>query len=329
MYARNFRRLYARYGPWDIVHSHVHYYSGVVLTLAAWLGVETRILHVHPPVDLKPPSLQRSLYRAAMFALLRRNATHLLACSRTSLDAAIADVGYDMPCRTIVYNGIDTSLFEKRIDRRAVRQSLGLPVGVPLICYVARFVPHKNHRQILRVASRLNEGGIRAHFVFAGSHGSELESVSAAAKARPDISLALGVEDVTGLLLASDAFVFPSLEEGFGIVALEAQAAGLPVIATNLATIKEACAPSHHDLMFPPDDDEGLLAQLRRILDDAPLRHRLGADGRAWVQRFSVESSLASLVRIYESATRPAGNVRSGMPVPPERAAGSAHPGQI
>ncbi len=102
--------------------------------------------------------------------------------------------------------------------------------------------------------------------------------------------------------MASDAFIFPSLEEGFGIVALEAQAAGLPVIASNLPAIREACAPSHRDLMFEPNNDDALLFQLKLLLGSQAFRDRLSADGREWATRFTVEASLASLVDVYESA---------------------------
>jgi glycosyltransferase involved in cell wall biosynthesis len=302
-YFRNLKRICAENGPYDIIHSHVHYYSGVVLTMGRWLKTPVRIVHVHPAVDLKPPSWKRTVYKESMFALLRRSATHLLTPSQTSLDAAVAQTHYQMPCRRIVYNGIDLSLFGRTVDRAAVRRRLGMPTDLPIITYVARFVPHKNHRQILRVADRLNAERTMAHFAFAGTHGSELPHLREAAGQRRDVSMLVGLEDVTELLMASDVFVFPSLEEGFGIVALEAQAAGLPVIASNLATIREACAPSHREFMFEPNNDDELLFQLRKVLACPELRSDLAYDGRQWVKNFSVEASLSSLIDVYESAT--------------------------
>lgn len=302
VYLRNFRRLYAQSGPYDILHSHVHYYSGIVLTIGRLLGVPVRIAHVHPAQDLKPPSWKRTVYRESMFALLRSSATHLLTPSQTSLQAAVAQTGYRVSCRKVVYNGIDLSRFEKKVDRPQVRRRLGLPTGIPLVCYVARFAPNKNHRQILRIADRMNRSGKAAHFVFAGSHGSEMDYLAQASTPRTDVSMLIGLEDVTELLMASDVFLFPSLEEGFGIVALEAQAAGLPVVASNLATIREACAPSHRELMFEPDHDDALISQLRRVIESPTLRERLAEDGRRWVRGFSVDASVASLIEVYDSA---------------------------
>jgi glycosyltransferase involved in cell wall biosynthesis len=301
-YYRNLKRLYAEYGPYDIIHSHVHYYSGVVLTIGRRLGIPVRIVHSHPEVDLKPPSWTRTIYRDLMFALLRRSATHLVAPSKTSLDAAIAQTGYRMPWRKILYNGVDLGAFDRPLDQVCVRERLGLPLDIPLVTYVARFAPHKNHRQILRVSERLNARTKIAHFVFAGSHGAELESVSKASASRADLTVLLGLKDITELLAASDVFVFPSLEEGFGIVALEAQAAGLPVIASDLATIREACAPSQRTLMFEPGNDDAFLFQLTRVLESSALRERVASEGRQWVKAFSIDASLASLTEMYEAA---------------------------
>lgn len=302
LYFKHFKRLYAENGPYDILHSHVHYYSGVDLTIGQWLNIPVRIVHVHPARDLQAPSWQRTIYRELMFALLRRSATHLLTPSQTSLDAAIAQAGYKIPCRRIVYNGIDLEAYTKRVDRVDVRRRLGLPVDVPLVSYVARFWRNKNHQQILRVAERLNAKDKLAHFVFAGSHGDELGRLKQACSRRTDMSMLVGLEEITDLLMASDVFVFPSLEEGFGIVALEAQAAGLPVIASNLATIREACAPSHRKLMFETNDDDAFLLRLKRVLESPALRDSLSLDGREWVKDFSVEASLSALVEVYEAA---------------------------
>ena len=120
------------------------------------------------------------------------------------------------------------------------------------------------------------------------------------AAAREDVSMIVGLPDVSRLLMASDVFVFPSLEEGFGVVALEAAAAGLPVVATSLPTIREAVGPSCQELMFEPNDYRTAAKHVLRVLANAGLRKRLAADGREWAARFSVERSVEELVSVYE-----------------------------
>ncbi len=171
--------------------------------------------------------------------------------------------------------------------------------------YVARFFPHKNHRQVLRIADRLAATGGQPHFALVGSHGPLQEHISAEVARRGNVSIFTEMGDTTDLLLASDVFIFPSLEEGFGIVALEAAAAGLPVVAAGWDSIREACAPSHRALMFEPDNDVEAIARLELLLSDPVLRQNLARDGRDWVKNFSVEASLRTLLDFYDSALRP------------------------
>jgi len=134
-----------------------------------------------------------------------------------------------------------------------------------------------------------------------GSSGPLLSSYQQLAHERADLSVLANVSNIAPLLAASDLFFFPSLNEGFGMVAIEAAAAGLPVVASDLPTIREACAPGHRDFVFPPDDDEAACRSLVSIMSDDNLKNRLAEEGRQWVVRFSVEESIRSLTSAYRN----------------------------
>ncbi len=85
-YARNFRRAVGENGGYDIVHSHVYLFSGFVLRIAHQMGIPGRIAHMYPPTDMRG-GLVRPAYKWLMNALLHRHATHILACSQTTLEA--------------------------------------------------------------------------------------------------------------------------------------------------------------------------------------------------------------------------------------------------
>ncbi len=191
-YFENFRRLYAENGPYEILHSHVHYFSGVVLTIGQWLKIPASNRALHPAEDLKPSSWKRTIYRELhMFALLRRSATHLLTPSQTSLDdAAIAQAAYKTPCRKIIYNGIDLGSFQGKVDRNEARRRFGFanePSPQARLCGPVR-AAQKSSAGSRAVAERLNAGGAVAHFVLAGTHGSELTSLEEAVSQRRDVS---------------------------------------------------------------------------------------------------------------------------------------------
>jgi glycosyltransferase involved in cell wall biosynthesis len=301
-FARNFQRILAEQGPFDVVHSHIYLFSGYLLWLAGRARPRPyRISNIYPPWDHKKNNLARKLYRRGSAFLIGRHADELLFCSQHSLESFLGEFPFLRQPRSVHYPGIDLSPFRQSVSRQEIREQLGLPVDKPLVTYVARFSPHKNQAQMVRVADQLNRDGYRFHFAMAGSHGTEMPAMQQAATQRPYVSVLTGLPDISPLMLASDVFFFPSLHEGFGMVAAEAAAAGLPVVATRLATIMEACPSGCHELMFPADDDQAAGANLLRVLEDESLRERLSVDARAWSRRMSTEASAEALVQTYRS----------------------------
>jgi glycosyltransferase involved in cell wall biosynthesis len=298
-YGTEFKRIVRANGPYDVVHSHVYLFSGFVLRLAATMGIPTRIAHVHPCVDQKQDRLFRGVYRRFMTQWISRHATCVVSPSDSSLAAfkAICDTRH---LHTgVVPNAVEIERFERPLDRNVARRKHALPIDKPIILYVARFAPHKNHDQFLRIADRMNRDGGRFHFVLVGSGGPLMQDIRRNVLSRRDVTLVTDLTDVSEILRASDLFLFPSLNEGFGVVAIEAAAAGLPVVATDLPTIREACAPSMHPFSFPPNDDAKAMDSIRTILADETLHARLSAEGREFAKRFSLERSLRELTGLY------------------------------
>jgi glycosyltransferase involved in cell wall biosynthesis len=102
-------------------------------------------------------------------------------------------------------------------------------------------------------------------------------------------------EDVPELMRAADVVAIPSRWEGFGLVAVEAMAAGVAVVASAVGGLPEVLGDAA--LFVPPEDPGALRAAIQRLLGDADLRRELGARGRARARRFAVER----MVRAYES----------------------------
>jgi len=298
-YAPRFRWILREYGPYHVVHSHVYWFSGYVMRLSYWQGVSRRIVHVYPCEDLKRQSLARRLYRKIMCHWIAEYATGILADSQAALAQFAQSCSYSRHPQAVIYPVVDLSPFNRRVDRAEVRRKYGLPCDLPIVLYVARFFPHKNHKGFLEIARQVNAQGRLAHFVMAGSYGPLLPELQEAAQRRADVSISTGVEDVSELMMACDLFVFPSLNEGFGIVALEAQSAGLPVIATNLPSIREVLAPSLRPLMFEPDALNKAASNIKKTLLNAAYRERLVQEGREWVQDFNVHTSIAELLDFY------------------------------
>lgn len=110
-------------------------------------------------------------------------------------------------------------------------------------------------------------------------------------------------EAVPAFLQSLQMFAMPSRAESFGVAALEAQACGVPVVATRVGGLPEAVADNVGGLLVPPNDPPALAAALRTLLDDPPRRSALGRAGREWVrERYEWQTNVTQMLAVYERA---------------------------
>jgi glycosyltransferase involved in cell wall biosynthesis len=112
-------------------------------------------------------------------------------------------------------------------------------------------------------------------------------------------------ESVSPLLRSFDVFVLPSRYEGLPLSVLEAMEVGLPIVATDVGSVREALTAEETGLLVPPGDAVGLAGAVRRLLDDRDLRRRLGDAARArWAAEFDAATMVAAYERLYETLAR-------------------------
>ncbi len=109
-------------------------------------------------------------------------------------------------------------------------------------------------------------------------------------------------EDLDAFIGCFDLFVHPASAEGLGVAVLKASAAGVPVVACDAGGVSEAVSDGETGLLVPPDDADALGEAIARLLDDEPLRERLGAAGRQRMQNDFSTATMADAHRVlYES----------------------------
>ena len=241
LYARNFKRILREYGPYDIIHSHVHHFSGYVLRLAHQVGIPSRIAHSHN--DTSSIEARAGLYRRLYFALTRwwvfRYATLGLGCSRDALANLFGSTWETDPRWRVLYYGIDLTLFQDFVNPIAVRTELGIPADAFVVGHVGRFDEQKNHKFLVEIAAEVakREPKMRLLLVGDGPLRPSIEQ-KVAQLGLTDMVIFAGIRSDTPRLMlgAIDMFLFPSLHEGLPLVLLEAQAAMLPCIFSNAIT---------------------------------------------------------------------------------------------
>ncbi len=115
-------------------------------------------------------------------------------------------------------------------------------------------------------------------------------------------------DDVPVLLTAADLFVFPSRFEGLPGAVLEAQAMGLPIVASDIPSVAEVVPSADHGLLVPPDDPAALAAAVEQILDEPDRAAAMGACNRqAFLELHTLERSVESMADLYRRLARATG----------------------
>ncbi|NLE99740.1 MAG: glycosyltransferase family 1 protein, partial [Anaerolineales bacterium] len=308
-YARNLRRVLRQNGPYDVVHSHVHHFNGVIMVVTRHAGVPMRISHHHTVTlheDTRASSVRR-LYLLVTTRAVASCATHCLACSEPAAHA-IGGPRWSSDARwQVLHCGIDLAPFRmtRLADRRAVRAELGIPQGAPVVGHVGRFVRTKNHAFLLDVFANVLEQLPDARLLLVGD-GPLRDAAETKAKAigvRSSVVFTGVRDDVPRVMTsAMDVFVFPSIWEGLPVSVLEAQAAGLPCIVSLAA----------------PNESIVTGSQVRSLSLDEPLEE--WADSVVSVIRsrprfpssldaitgssFDIEKSVERVARVYQECLR-------------------------
>ncbi|MGB8541643.1 MAG: glycosyltransferase [Candidatus Acidiferrales bacterium] len=242
-FRRSFRKM-LREGRYDVVHSHVYLFSGLLLRWAKDEGIPIRIAHCHTCRDDKPDTQARRFYRHLMKAWINRYATCGLA---TSEPAAVELFGENWNSEgrfRVLHCGIDLSAFDEPIDRNAIRKEVGLPLDAPVVGHVANFLGTKNHAFIIEIVAQVLRTNPEIHFLFVGD-GPLRPRIQAEARTRglSNHMHFVGTRtDVPRLMRgAMDLFLFPSINEGFGVSLLEAQAAGLSCLVSDTIPREVSC----------------------------------------------------------------------------------------
>ena len=279
----------------DIVHAHDPH--GVAMAALA-LSMSTQL--AKPPLvaarrvdfHLRGNSLSRWKYRQV----------DCFICASEAIRRMLVADGVPDARTVTVHEGIDLD----RVDAAppaSLHQELWLPHNAPIVGNVAALVPHKGQRHLVESAALVLPQAPDARFVIAGE-GELRPAIERQIKEHhleKHVLLAGFRPDVLSLHKAFDIFVMSSITEGLGTSLLDAMAAGKPVVATAVGGIPEVVVDGETGFLVAPRDHEAMARAIVRLLNDEPLRRRMGEAGRARaVARFSAERMVQETLRVYQ-----------------------------
>jgi glycosyltransferase involved in cell wall biosynthesis len=182
------------------------------------------------------------------------------------------------------------------------RREIGARSEEPLVGIVGRIFPVKNHRLFLEAGAILSRAMPQVRFAVVGDgvlHG-EMERLAQALGLGDRVIFAGWQRDLPRVYADLDALVITSKNEGTPVAAIEAMAAGVPVVATRVGGVPDLIADGKTGLLVPPEDAPALAAALQAVLTDRARAAALAEDARASVrERFEVSRLLADIEALY------------------------------
>lgn len=235
-YCRELARLIRTY-RYSAVHSHTQFNSGINLLVAKTMRVPLRIAHSHTTKTEGSVSIIQRGYEHVMRWVIRKTATHLLACGVEAGNWMFGEKTFRKK-GSVLINGIDAAAnaFSEE-NRRTVRRSYGIAPEAFVVGHAGTLLPVKNQDYLIRLMPEIRKVHKDAVLLMLGAGSAEerarLEGIAKACGVLDSVLFAGGVQNVNEVLSAMDVFVFPSLREGTPLALLEAQANGLPCVISD------------------------------------------------------------------------------------------------
>ncbi|MGE7878878.1 glycosyltransferase family 1 protein [Peribacillus muralis] len=222
---------------YQAVHAHTDYQAGFPVLAAKMSGIKIRICHSHSDNWSKGKQFKERMTLKALQTFMKVSANRYCSCSHEAAKFMFGNQKVKNGKVTVLKNAINVGEFAgTKIDsRNSILKEFGLEDDAKIIGHVGRFSDSKNHRFILSLMHELlkNDRSFFALLVGDGPLRQEIEHKATALGIRGNIKF-LGVRtDIPLLMKGFDVFLFPSLFEGFGIAALEAQGSGTPCILSD------------------------------------------------------------------------------------------------
>ncbi len=305
-------------GHYDAVHSH-YWLSGQVGALARDRWGVPLIHSMHTMAKVKNDALAEGDTPEPEGRIIGEEQVVEAAdvlIANTDLEAKQLINLYDAdPARVeVVHPGVDLDVFRPH-DRRTTRRELGLPEDAAVLLFAGRIQPLKAPDVLLRAVAVLLERrpDLRSRLVVpvvGGPSGSGLEHPTALA----DLAADLGIDDVVRFVLpvaqqelsrwcaAADLVAVPSYNESFGLVAVEAQASGTPVVAAAVGGLTTVVRDGVSGLLVDGHAPRDWAAALERIVSDDALRDRLAVGALEQARGFSWERTADRTLEVYRQA---------------------------
>jgi glycosyltransferase involved in cell wall biosynthesis len=225
----------------------------------------------------------------------------IYSCSEAVTEFLVRDVGIKKETIVTIPNGIDIKSFSVKVDRKKKVEELGINSGPKVVGTVSRLYEPTKGIKILLEAFNIVQSKVDSHLLIAGSGKDEKMLRQMAKKLKIKVLFLGERDDVAEILSVMDIFVLPSLSEGFPVVILEAMAAGLPVVATNVGGNREIVSDGETGFIVEPGNPNELAVKIKDLLGNEEMRKNFGKAGFKRVkEKFSIDKTVDGIEGLWK-----------------------------
>ncbi|MFQ3640751.1 MAG: glycosyltransferase family 4 protein, partial [Chloracidobacterium sp.] len=235
-------------------------------------------------------------------------AERLIAVSDYVRERAQNSLGWDTGRIVTIPNWVDTTRFHQPSARarQDCRRQLGLPVEGFIVGCLNRLEPSKGQATLLGAVAFTRRQTPHLHLALAGSgqaaYLDRLRQQASQAGVERQVTFLGFIEDAPGFLAACDVMAIPSHDEAFSLGVLEAWAAGVPVVVSDVGGLAELVTHENNGLRVAPRDPLAWAAALQRMAADEQLRRQLAAAGRQSVGSYTLDHAVTAVETLYQTA---------------------------
>jgi len=291
-----------RFGQWLVANKpdllHVHSRRGADM----WGGLAARRAGVTAVLSRRVDSPDLPLLGRIKYGMYQR----VIAIS-AEIQTQLRMTGVPDSKLRLVHSAVDERACQPDWTRAQFRAAFGLQDDELAVICVAQLIVRKGQAILLDAWPKVLEQCPQARLILfgQGAEKARLQDQVRQLGLTETVRFAGFREDILSFLGHADLLVHPALREGLGICLLEAQAAGLAIVATRAGGIPEAVADAVSGLLVPPQNPSELAAAISELLRDPDKRSRLGVGGRMQVtQNFSVQSMVSGNLKVYDELLR-------------------------
>jgi glycosyltransferase involved in cell wall biosynthesis len=300
---RQLQRLFRETRP-DIVHTHSGKAGVLGRLAAARAGVPIIVHTIHgPSFGNFQGTVANFLFRTAE-QRAGRVTTHFVTVAEAMTEQYLAAGIGQREQYTKIFSGFNLEPFLSTKNDLALRAKLGIAPDDFVIGKIARLFKLKGHDDLFNVAPELVRRHPRTKFLLVGDGEwrTKFERKARALGLEKQFAFAglISPDEVPRYVGVMDALAHLSLREGLPRALPQALAAGKPVVAYDCDGAREVCLDDQTGFLLRPGDTHGLADKLSRIIDNVPLRERLGQSGQEFVRKnFSVQRMVDDLQSLY------------------------------